>query len=108
MRRIRLVLPLDGDQDRVRGGGETAVIVAIAQVRNQGVLENVLRLEVGESAFEAVAHFEAQRAVGDEEEEHDAVVLLRPPHPPGLGNPLGVLLEDLAFGQLGEDRDQDL
>ena len=81
---------------------------ATRAVWNSGVLQDLLRLEVGQGAFEPVPDFEAQRPVGDEEEEHDAIVLLRAPDSPGLGDPLRVLLQDLVLGQGGKDGDQDL
>lgn len=85
-----LVFATDRLEDRINPIGESALVVTLAKARVDTALANVERGNVWQRAFQSVADLNRGLAIGDENEQDDAVALVLLPNGPGVSDPLAI------------------
>src|SRR5689334_12280844 len=100
-------LALDRLHQRIDARRDPAVEIPHAEVRRDRVALDAVRDGVGDRAFEAVADFDPQPAVGFRYYEDHAVLDARATYLPGVGNADRVLLDGLGRSRR-DDQHSDL
>ena len=102
------IFTASGRDHGVDGGIECVGGAAGAKVGLELVLDDGVRYGVGQRTFQSIADFDAQRAVGHEDEQHRAVVALFLADTPSLGGPHGEVFQSGAARQARVNGDDEL